>query len=93
MKTDRPGTERMFKEVQAFLESCNLRDVQLNYETTLRTNPILEIEVGFHAPEENYYDCIEFWLEEGANHEDVFKWYVGEVRQIIDRRKREMLGG
>ncbi len=90
MKIDRLGTERLFKEIQAFLESCGLRELQLEYEAILRSDPILEIEVDFHAPEEQYFDVIEFWMEEGQQHEEVFNWFVGEVRHMIKIRKDDM---
>lgn len=89
---DEKKTWVVYDRVLELLKELDLSGTDLSYDATVRDHPLLEIEITFHASHENFYDCMEFWVEPGDDVQETCGWVERELSKTIERRRQELEG-
>jgi hypothetical protein len=89
---DEKKTWVVYDRVLELLKELDLSGTDLSYDATVRDHPLLEIEITFQASHENFYDCMEFWVEPGDDVQETCGWVERELSKTIERRRQELEG-
>lgn len=89
---DEKKTWVVYDRILELLKKLDLSGTDLSYDATVRDHPLLEIEITFHASQEDFYDCMEFWVEPGDDVQEKCGWVERELSKTIERRRQELEG-
>ena len=82
--------ESFQKQVLEHLGNYNFSEVGLSFDVVIREEPVTEIEIDFHASNEEYYDIIELSIVDNNHCAELLDNILKEAILIKERRRNDL---